>query len=117
MVIVTVSSLLVCVMLFACGGDKSDTTTSESGSQSAAKSSSEITIDGSSTVFPVNVSLTANVQSGCDKRVFHCATRSFTCYIMRDERLKSDSDRTKTLFNSDSDRFILACGRDVFCMW
>ena len=52
-VIVIVSSLLVGVMCFACGDDKSDITTSESGSQSANKDSSEITIDGSSTVFPV----------------------------------------------------------------
>ena len=35
-------------MLFACGGDDSDTS-----SQSNSKNSSEITIDGSSTVFPV----------------------------------------------------------------
>jgi len=35
-------------MFFGCGGDDSDTN-----SQSASKKSSEITIDGSSTVFPV----------------------------------------------------------------
>ena len=46
--ILIISSLLASVMFFGCGGDDSDTN-----SQSASKKSSEITIDGSSTVFPV----------------------------------------------------------------
>ena len=46
--ILIISSLLVSVMLFACGGDDSGTS-----SESTSKKSSEITIDGSSTVFPV----------------------------------------------------------------
>ena len=46
--ILIISSLLASVMLFACGGDDSGTN-----SQSTNKKSSEITIDGSSTVFPV----------------------------------------------------------------
>ena len=46
--ILIISSLLVSGMLFACGGDDSGTS-----SESTSKKSSEITIDGSSTVFPV----------------------------------------------------------------
>ena len=45
--ILIISSLLMSVMLFACGDD------SGTSSESTSKKSSEITIDGSSTVFPV----------------------------------------------------------------
>ena len=47
--ILIISSLLASVMFFGCGGDDD----SDTNSQSTSKKSSEITIDGSSTVFPV----------------------------------------------------------------
>lgn len=46
--VLIISSLFLSVMLFACGGDDAG-----ENSQLASKKSSEITIDGSSTVFPV----------------------------------------------------------------